>query len=142
MAKILSAVGEIANITSFSTEFAAKQAALAAKKELISIATAIYTAANKGRTSIDYNISSSITRLDTVNLAYAISIIEAELLETEYQFTKTVKGNSISYKIEWEVETEPEGTTGTEPEGTTGQEPEGITGQEPEGNTAGEEQPE
>ena len=134
MAEILSSVSNIARITTFSTEFAAERTALLAKKELISIATAIYTAANKGKTFIDYVVSSSITRLDTVNLAYAISIIEAELLETEYQFIKTVRGNSINYKIEWEVETEPEGTTGAEPEGTTGQ--------EPEGNTAGEEQPE
>ncbi len=126
MAEILSAVGEIANITSFSTEFAAKQAALAAKKELISIATAIYTAANKGRTSIDYNISSSITRLDTVNLAYALSIIETDMIEAEYQFVKTVRNNAINYKIEWNVETqeEPHGTSGEEeePQGNTGEE--------------------
>lgn len=126
MAEILSAVGEIANITSFSTEFAAKQAALAAKKELISIATAIYTAANKGRTSIDYNISSSITRLDTVNLAYALSIIETDMIEAEYQFVKTVRNNAINYKIEWnvEVQEEPHGTSGEEeePQGNTGEE--------------------
>ena len=126
MAEILSAVGEIANITNFSTEFAAKQAALAAKKELISIATAIYTAANKGRTSIDYNISSSITRLDTVNLAYALSIIETDMIEAEYQFVKTVRNNAINYKIEWNVEAqeEPQGTTGEEeePQGNTGEE--------------------
>lgn len=126
MAEILSAVGEIANITSFSTEFAAKQAALAAKKELISIATAIYTAANKGRTSIDYNISSSITRLDTVNLAYALSIIETDMIEAEYQFVKTVRNNAINYKIEWNVESqeEPHGTSGEEeePQGNTGEE--------------------
>ena len=136
MAEILSAVGEIANITNFSTEFAAKQAALAAKKELISIATAIYTAANKGRTSIDYNISSSITRLDTVNLAYALSIIETDMIEAEYQFVKTVRNNVINYKIEWNVEAqeEPQGTTGEEePQGTTGEE------EEPQGNTGEEE---
>ena len=125
MAEILSAVGEIANITNFSTEFAAKQAALAAKKELISIATAIYAAANKGRTSIDYNISSSITRLDTVNLAYALSIIETDMIEAEYQFVKTVRNNAINYKIEWNVESqeEPHGTSGEEeePQGNTGE---------------------
>lgn len=131
MAEILSAISDIVDVTNFSIDFAEKSAALSAKKELISIATAVLTAAKNGRTSIDYNVSSAITRLDAKNLTYAIGIIEADMIAADYQFTKTVKSNAINYKIEWNTtETTPDPQ---EPHGTSGEE------EEPQGNTGEEE---
>lgn len=87
---ILSAVNDIARLAKLTADAnqanATRELDLAAKKELISIAAAINTAAAKGISKIAYKLSGTIASLTGLNLEYAIGLIEADLTGAEYEF--------------------------------------------------------
>ena len=104
---ILSAVNDITRLADFTAsanaEIAQRALDLAAKKELVSIAGAINTAAAKGLTSINYNLSNTISSLTGINADYAINLIEEDMDSARYYFKRIKNNKSMlsGYTIEW-----------------------------------------
>ena len=103
--KILSAKADVALLAKLTAEAtAAKQERkleLLVKTELLKIANAINTAANKGDTEITFALSAAVRKLDD------LTAIESEFTEQGYTFEKAYKSSSfIGYRIEWPAESE------------------------------------
>lgn len=102
-----------------------KQAELAAKKELVSIATAIDAAAAKGNYELSYRLSGSITRLTGSYLATAMEIIAADITAAAYTSVtpEYKKGTEvvIGYTFNWGVAAPVEEPSGGEPTGEQSQ---------------------
>lgn len=103
--KILSAKADVALLAKLTAEAtAAKQERkleLLIKTELLKIANAINTAANKGDTEITFALSAAVRKLDD------LTAIESEFTEQGYTFEKAYKSSSfIGYRIEWPTESE------------------------------------
>ncbi len=103
--KILSAKADVALLAKLTAEAtAAKQERkleLLVKTELVKIANAINTAANKGDTEITFALSAAVRKLDD------LTAIESEFTEQGYTFEKAYKSSSfIGYRIEWPAESE------------------------------------
>lgn len=103
---ILSTVNDVARLAKLTADAndanAIRELDLAAKKELISIAAAINTAAAKGFSKITYKFSGAINSLTGLNLEYAIDLIEADLTSAEYEFEQKKTGNKVTgYDISW-----------------------------------------
>ena len=103
--KILSAKADVALLAKLTAEAtAAKQERkleLLVKTELLKIANAINTAANKGDTEITFALSAAVRKLDD------LTAIESEFTEQGYTFEKAYKSsNFIGYRIEWPAESE------------------------------------
>jgi len=118
----------------------AKLAEIAAKKELVSMSTAIDTAAGKGNGKLVYRLSGSITRLTGSLLASAIAIIEADITAAGYEIKKDAKGTTYTFAwVEEEEEpAEPNGETEGQTEGVTEGQTEGVTEGQTEGVTEGQ----
>ena len=134
----------VANIASTYAARMLAQAKLAAKKELVSMSTAIDAAAARGSYKLSYRLSGSITRLTDANLEAAMEIIEDEIEAANYTAAtevKNSKGVVVGYDFNWGApDPEPvEETTGEETGVTTGETTEEETTEEA---TTEEEQPE
>lgn len=106
---ILAAMNDVAKLAKLTAdanlENAQRDLDLTAKKELIAIAAALNTAANKGVNELVYNLSSAITRLTDLNLAYALNLIEADMTAAGYTYTQILNNRSgavAGYNIAWE----------------------------------------
>ncbi len=138
---ILAAMNDVAKLAKLTAdanvENAQRELDLTAKKELIAIAGALNAAATKGVNELVYNLSTAITRLTNLNLAYALDLIEADMTAAGYAFEKILNnktGATSGYTIIWEyVEPTEEGTN---PDPVT-PDPEPVTPDpsEPEENT-------
>lgn len=114
----------------------AKLAEIAAKKELVSMSTAIDTAAGKGNGKLVYRLSGSITRLTGSLLASAIAIIEADITAAGYEVKKDTKGTTYTFAWVEEEEEEP-----AQPSGNTGSQddnPQGVTTGDDQNDQPGE----
>lgn len=139
----------VANIASTYAARMLAQAKLAAKKELVSMSTAIDAAAARGSYRLSYRLSGSITRLTDANLEAAMEIIEDEIEAANYTAAtevKNSKGVVVGYDFNWGApDPEPvEETTGEETGENTGETTEEATTEEEttEEATTEEEQPE
>lgn len=106
---ILAAMNDVAKLAKLTAdanvENAQRELDLTAKKELIAIAGALNAAATKGVNELVYNLSTSITRLTNLNLAYALDLIEADMTAAGYAFEKILNnktGATSGYTIIWE----------------------------------------
>lgn len=75
----------------------AKLAEIAAKKELVSMSTAIDTAAAKGKSSLSYRLSGSISNLTGDLRDNAIALIEADITAAGYEISKDAKGTTYTF---------------------------------------------
>ena len=92
----------IASIADIVSARLAAQALLAAKKELVSMSTAIDAAAAKGNYQLSYRLSGSITRLAGINYDNAIDIIEDDIEAAGYEYKPDKKGTVlIGYTLNW-----------------------------------------
>ena len=92
----------IASIADIVSARLAAQALLAAKKELVSMSTAIDAAAAKGNYQLSYRLSGSITRLAGINYDNAIDIIEDDIEAAGYEYKPDKKGTIlIGYTLNW-----------------------------------------
>jgi len=94
---ILLAKTNAANVMQAYRDRQAKLAEIAAKKELVSMSTAIDTAAGKGNNKLVYRLSGSITRLTGEYLTNAIAIIEADIAAAGYEVVKDAKGTTYTF---------------------------------------------
>ena len=106
---ILAAMNDVAKLAKLTAdanvENAQRELDLTAKKELIAIAGALNAAATKGVNELVYNLSTAITRLTNLNLAYALDLIEADMTAAGYAFEKILNnktGATSGYTIIWE----------------------------------------
>lgn len=135
--KILSAKADVALLAKLTAEAtAAKQERkleLLVKTELLKIANAINTAANKGDTEITFALSAAVRKLDD------LTAIESEFTEQGYTFEKAYKSsNFIGYRIEWPAESEeqegdPDPVT-PDPDPNENQDPDPNQNQDPDPN--------
>ena len=135
--KILSAKADVALLAKLTAEAtAAKQERkleLLVKTELLKIANAINTAANKGDTEITFALSAAVRKLDD------LTAIESEFTEQGYTFEKAYKSSSfIGYRIEWPAESEeqkgdPDPVT-PDPDPNENQDPDPNQNQDPDPN--------
>ena len=119
---ILAAMNDVAKLAKLTAdanvENAQRELDLTAKKELIAIAGALNAAATKGVNELVYNLSTSITRLTNLNLAYALDLIEADMTAAGYAFEKILNnktGATSGYTIIWEYVEPTEENTDPDP---------------------------
>lgn len=96
-------------------------AELAAKKELVTMSTAIDKEAAKGNFELAYRLSGSITRLSGDYLTAAMAIISADIEAAEYTCTPTLdkNGKVIGYALSWATQEEG-GSEGGNEDGSEG----------------------
>lgn len=106
------AVAELATTSAnIQNTRAMDQAKLAAKTELISMATAIDNAAAAGSNGVTYKFSRNISKLEGVYREAAMEIINADIAAAEYSVKETAKGLEIT----WGEEAEEGGDEPSEP---------------------------
>lgn len=96
------------SVTKIYRERLEKSAELVAKKELVSLSTAIDTAATKGLDNVIFKLSTSITKLVDNYFTIAIQVIENDIRAAGYDAERELdqKGNIIGYAISWEEQEE------------------------------------
>ena len=104
-----------AEVTRIYRERLMYQAELAAKKELVTMSTAIDKAAIQGNDSISYRLSNAITRLKGDYHTAAIALIEADIEAAGYTFVASEKGYDLSWAAESEGDDENGGTDPVNP---------------------------
>lgn len=109
MAIILTERSAALSITKVYQERLMKSAELVAKKELVSLSTAIDSAAVKGQDSLTFKLSASITKLSTQYKAVALQIIKNDIMSAGYdaQILEDRTG-VVGFEISWAEEEEPE----------------------------------
>lgn len=116
MAIILSERSVALSITKVYKERLMQNAELVAKKELVSLSTAIDSAAQKGQDYLSFKLSSSITKLAGEYKQAAISVIEADIRAAQYTADRVITNGEITgYEISWAEQEEVPG--GDEPTG-------------------------
>ncbi len=119
MAIILSERAAALSITKIYKERLMQSAELVAKKELVSLSTAIDSAATKGQDSISFKLSTSVTKLEGAYKDKAIEVIEDDIRSAGYS-AQRVKVNDVitGYEISWaEEESSDDNNGGEEPSG-------------------------
>ena len=109
MAIILTERSVAQSITKVYQERLMKSAELVAKKELVSLSTAIDSAAVKGQDSLSFKLSTAITRLASQYKAVALNIIETDINDAHYDVqvqTDPKTGDTVGYDIFWTDDSE------------------------------------
>lgn len=128
MAIILTERAAALSVTKVYQERLKKSAELVAKKELVSLSTAIDAAATKGLDRVDFKLSASITKLADIYHEIAINVIEQDIRDAGYTAQRVIVNDAITgYEISWAEEEE----GGDEPE-PSGDPEEGSDIQSPE----------
>lgn len=98
------------SVTKIYKERLEKSAELVAKKELVSLSTAIDSAATRGQDSVDFKLSASITRLTDNYHDIAITTIEDDIRAAGYDALRELDKNGviIGYQISWAEQEEEE----------------------------------
>lgn len=114
MAIILTERATALSVTKVYQERLKKSAELVAKKELVSLSTAIDSAAVKGLDRVDFKLSTAVTKLVEPYYTIAINIIEDDIRAAGYDANRIFTKDAItSYEVSWaeqeEVPVDPEG---------------------------------
>lgn len=109
MAIILSERAATLSITKVYQERLMKSAELVAKKELVSLSTAIDSAAVKGQDNLTFKLSSSVTKLASAYKAVALKIIRDDIESAGYTYAAILqKDEIVGFDIDWKDESEDE----------------------------------
>ena len=113
MAIILTERAIALSVTKVYQERLKKSAELVAKKELVSLSTAIDSAAVKGLDRVDFKLSTAVTKLVEPYHTIAINIIEDDIRAAGYDANRVFTKDAItSYEVSWaeqeEVPVDPE----------------------------------
>ena len=118
------------SVTKVYQERLKKSAELVAKKELVSLSTAIDSAAIKGLTNVSFKLSTSVTKLADTYHDIAIGIIEDDIRAAGYDALRVLDKNDMisGYEISWAEEEEGGDEPGEpEPEDPAIESPEDIS---------------
>lgn len=96
------------SVTKVYQERLKKSAELVAKKELVSLSTAIDSAAIKGLTNVSFKLSTAVTKLADTYHDIAIKIIEDDIQAAGYDALRVLdKNNAVTgYEISWAEESD------------------------------------
>ena len=97
------------SVTKVYQERLKRSAELVAKKELVSLSTAIDSAAVKGLDNLSFKLSSAVTKLAAMYHDIAIGIIENDISEAGYKGQRVIDSRSgaiTGYNISWAEEEE------------------------------------
>ena len=96
------------SVTKVYQERLKKSAELVAKKELVSLSTAIDSAAIKGLTNVSFKLSTAVTKLTDTYHDIAIKIIEDDIQAAGYDALRVLdKNNAVTgYEISWAEESD------------------------------------
>lgn len=124
---ILSDRATALSVTKVYQERLKKSAELVAKKELVSLSTAIDSAAVKGLDYVDFKLSTSVTKLSDNYRDIAIQIIENDIMAAGYDAKRVISKDAITgYEISWAEKTDTDPAEGGDDNGdNNGNEPTG-----------------
>jgi len=112
------------SVTKVYQERLKKSAELVAKKELVSLSTAIDSAAIKGLTNVSFKLSTAVTKLTDNYHDIAIQIIEEDIRAAGYDAMRVLDKDNVvtGYEVSW-AEAEEGGEGSGESEGSEEEDP-------------------